>query len=143
MEKLSQKYAKHFYITLLIVLIAQLFDAVYVILKEGIQIQSFVLIIISIINIILVINSMKYNIKQRFIECKINTKILRITMGILLILHSICRGVNGCSVLMLSYPLSNLVIIELVLSYRIRSIEHLELLARKNKEIKQYIENLG
>ena len=128
MEKMSWKFAKYFYIILLTAVAFHLLDTIFVVIKNGSTLTIFILMALAIINVILLGNSIKFNKDQRFEECKTNAKILRVTMALLLIFHTIC--VWGCLYrVTLRDNIMLLSIIELVLSYRIECIEHLEKLA--------------
>ena len=136
MEKLIQKYIKYFYITLIGVTIVQLVDIIIKTVQGHAECNTFVLIFLAIINIILLVSSLVHNMKQRFTECKTNAKILRMTIAMLMILQAvICYEVNHSMVALGNHAMS-VIIIEIVLNYRIRSIEYLEeracKLAKKN-----------
>lgn len=131
MEQLTQKYIKYFYITLIGVTIVQLVNTIVKTVQGNIECNTFVLIFLSIINIILLISSLIHNMKQQFTECKTNAKILRLTIAILMILQAfICYEMNH-SIVVLGNHLMTIVVIEIVLNYRIKSIEYLEKRADK------------
>lgn len=131
MEQLTQKYIKYFYITLIGVTIVQLVDTIVKTVQGNAECNTFVLIFLSIMNIILLISSLIHNMKQRFTECKTNAKILRLTIAMLMVLQAfICYEMNH-SIVVLGNHLMTVVVIEIVLNYRIKSIEYLEKRADK------------
>ena len=131
MEQLIQKYIKCFYTTLIGVTIVQLIDTIVKTVQGNAECNTFVLIFLSIINIILLISSLIQNMKQRFTECKTNAKILRLTIAMLMLLQAwVCYEMNH-SVIVLGNHLMTIVVIEIVLNYRIKSIEYLEKRADK------------
>lgn len=131
MEQLIQKYIKYFYTTLIGVTIVQLIDTIVKTVQGNAECNTFVLIFLSIINIILLISSLIHNMKQRFTECKTNAKILRLTIAMLMLLQAwVCYEMNH-SVIVLGNHLMTIVVIEIVLNYRIKSIEYLEKRADK------------
>lgn len=131
MEQLIQKYIKYFYITLIGVTIVQLVDTIVKTVQGNAECNTFVLIFLSIMNIILLISSLIHNMKQRFTECKTNAKILRLTIAMLMFLQAwVCYGMNH-SIVVLGNHLMTIVVIEIVLNYRIKSIEYLEKRADK------------
>lgn len=131
MEQLIQKYIKYFYITLIGVTIVQLVDTIVKTVQGNTECNTFVLIFLSILNIILLISSLIHNMKQRFTECKTNAKILRLTIAMLMFLQAfICYEMNH-SIVVLGNHLMTIVVIEIVLNYRIKSIEYLEKRADK------------
>lgn len=131
MEQLIQKYIKYFYITLIGVTIVQLVDTIVKTVQGNAECNTFVLIFLAIINVILLISSLIHNMKQRFTECKTNAKILRLTIAMLMALQAfICYEMNH-SIVVLGNHLITIVVIEIVLNYRIKSIEYLEKRADK------------
>ena len=131
MEQLIQKYIKYFYITLIGITIVQLVDTIVKTVQGNAECNTFVLIFLSIMNIILLISSLIHNMKQRFTECKTNAKILRLTIAILMLLQAwVCYEMNH-SIVVLGNHLMTIVVIEIVLNYRIKSIEYLEKRADK------------
>ena len=104
----------------------QLVDTIVKTIQGNIEYDTFLLIFLSIINIILWISSLIHNMKQRFTECKTNAKILRLTVAILIGLQAhACFKVNPSIVLLGNYFMT-IVVIEIVLNYRINSISYLE-----------------
>lgn len=131
MEQLTQKYIKYFYITLIGVTIVQLVDTIVKTVQGNTECNTFVLIFLAIMNIILLISSLIHNMKQRFTECKTNAKILRLTIAMFMILQTfICYKMNY-NIVILGNHLMTIVVIEIVLNYRIKSIEYLEKRADK------------
>lgn len=131
MEQLIQKYVKYFYITLIGVTIVQLVDTIAKTVQGNTECNTFVLIFLSIINVILLVSSLIHNTRQRFTECKTNAKILRLTIAMLMLLQAfMCYEMNH-SIVVLGNHLMTVVVIEIVLNYRIKSIEYLEKRADK------------
>lgn len=137
MEQLAQKYSKYFYIMLIVTITIQLLDTIFTTVSEGSKLQLFILILLSITNVMLLINSIKFNIKQQFTECKINAKVLRVSLVLLIVFHIICIESAFGKIAIRDYILS-VAIVELVLTYRIKSIEYLEKLASRFSKV-QYI----
>lgn len=129
MEQLIQKYIRYFYITLIGVISIQLFDVIITTLGGAITCEIFILIFLSIMNIILLGDSMKHNMKQQFTECKATAKILRFTMALFIVFQALLCFSKSKDILMLGTHLMTVVIIEIILDYRIKSIEYLEKLA--------------
>lgn len=131
MEQLIQKYIKYFYITLIGVTIVQLVDTIVKTVQGNPECNTFVLIFLAIINVILLISSLIHNMKQQFTECKTNAKILRLTIAMLMILQTlVCYKINH-NIVILGNHIMTIVVIEIVLNYRIKSIEYLEKRADK------------
>lgn len=131
MEQLIQKYVKYFYITLIGVTIVQLVDTIVKTVQGNTECNTFVLIFLSIINVILLVSSLIHNTRQRFTECKTNAKILRLTIAMFMLLQAfMCYEMNH-SIVVLGNHLMTVVVIEIVLNYRIKSIEYLEKRADK------------
>lgn len=130
MEYLAQKSSKYFYIVLLVTILFHLVDTVLMLFKTGYSPETFVLILLSIINIMLLGNSIHFNRKQKFTECKVNAKILRFTIAPLLILHTVYTW-DSINLITLRDNIMALSVIELVLGYRINCIEYLERMANQ------------
>lgn len=126
MEQLIQKYIKYFYISLIGITVIQLIDTIINTIQGNTECNTFILIFLSIINIILLISSLINNIKQCFTECKMNAKILRFTIAMLIGLQAfLCYKINF-NIVPFGNHIMTLIIIEIVLNYRIKSIEYLE-----------------
>ena len=130
MEKTTQRYTKYFYVILLIAVIWQLLEVIMRAIRMDVTYTTIILLILSIINIIIVGSSLKHNIKQEFIECKATAKIARITVGLFVIVQAFSINKYNLNWITLSNQLTSLCMIEAWLSYRIKSISHLEELAR-------------
>ena len=89
MEQLTQKYIKYFYISLIAIISVQLINVIFGILMSGFQLKEVMLLFLTGTNIILLIDSTRHNIKQQFTECKYDAKILRFTIGLLMLFHMI------------------------------------------------------
>lgn len=128
MEQLIQKYIKYFYGTLIGVITIQLVDTIITAIQghTSCNTLTFMLIFLSILNIILLISSLVHNVKQRFTECKTNAKILRLTMMGLIGLQAVMGFKENLGWISLGNSLITIVAIEIILNYRIKSIEYLE-----------------
>lgn len=136
MEQLTQKYIKYFYISLIAIISMQLINVIFGILMSGFQLKEVMLLFLTGINIILLIDSIRHNIKQQFTECKYDAKILRFTIGLLMLFHMI----ESTSLIIFANYLISIVAIEIILAFRIKSIEYLEKMANqfaKEKELNQ------
>lgn len=131
MEQLIQKYVRCFYAALIIGILVQLVDVVLTTLKGTILPETFILMVLSITNVILLYNSIKNNVKQRFTECKESAKILRFTLPLLTTFQALICFTNHYDLIALCNHLIIVVITVIVLSYRIKSIEYLENLANR------------
>ena len=129
MERLIQKYAKRFDVAMIGVILLQLIDAIIITLTGKIHCEVVISVVLSVINIMLLVNSLRCNLNQQFIEWKTNAKTLRCTIGGFVIFHiAVCLS-RGFNILELGSHLMNLFAAETVLTYRINSIAHLEELA--------------
>ena len=126
MERLIQKYIKYFYLSLIGIILLQLVDVIISTVQGNAGYDTFTLIFLSIINIILLISSLVHNVRQQFTECKINAKILRLTMAVLIGLQALLCYETMPSLIALGTHLMTIVVIEVMLNYRIKSIEYLE-----------------
>lgn len=136
MEQLTQKYIKYFYISLIAIISVQLVNVIFGILMSGFQLKEVMLLFLTGTNIILLIDSTRHNIKQQFTECKYDAKILRFTIGLLMLFHMI----ENTSLIIFANYLISIVAIEIILAFRIKSIEYLEKMANqfaKEKELNQ------
>lgn len=131
MEQLIQKYIKYFYVALIGIILAQSIGVIAKALTSGFECNVFVLTFLSIINLILLSSSLIYSIKQRFTESKANAKVLRFTMALLILAQSMVCFRASHDFIMLGNHLMNMVVLEIVLNYRIKSIEYLEHLANR------------
>lgn len=136
MEQLIQKYIKYFYISLIGITIVQLIDTVIRTIQGNTECNTFILIFLSIMNVILLISNLIHNKKQRFTECKTNAKILRFTIATLIGMQAIICYKTNSSIISFGNHLMTIVVIEIILNYRIKSIEYLE--ERANKLTKKY-----
>lgn len=134
MEQLTQKYIKYFYIILLVIISIQLAGTVMTTLCSGMQCGSLVSMILFLVNIILLADSVKHNIRQQFTECKEDARILRWTLGLLALIRMFaCCHIDFDWVALTDYMMI-VSVIEIVLEHRIKSIEHLEKLASQVKK---------
>lgn len=129
MEKLIQKYAKLFDIAMIVIILLQLVGAVIIILTKCIHCEAVVSVVLSVINLMLLSNSLRCNRTQQFVEWKVNAKILRYTLGLFILFHMVVCTMRGFNMIELGSHLMNMLTIEIVLTYRINSIVHLEDLA--------------
>lgn len=125
MERLIQKYIKYFYITVICIITAQLIDVICVMLFGNFSVMAFVLMLVSMLNLVLFSNCMKHNVNQRFIECKMDLKVLRITVIPLMICQILFCFSQGFNLIMLMNHIGIVVLVELILTYRIKSLDHL------------------
>lgn len=125
MEQLTQKYIKTFYATVICIIVAQLAEVVITMLTGVISIGAIVLMLVSMLNIVLFGNCMRHNIHQRFIECKMDLKTLRITVIPLMIAQIWFCFTQGLDLIMLMNHIGIAVLVELILTYRIKSLDHL------------------
>lgn len=129
MEQLIQKYMKYFYIALLSIISIRLLGTVWAALTMSFQSGILISIILLLVNMLLLIDSIKHNIRQQFTECKADAKILRFTLGLLIVFHMLTYFETHFDWAILTDHMMILFTVEIVLSYRIQSIEHLERLA--------------
>ena len=97
MEKLIQKYARWFDTAMIAIILLQLVGAVIIILTKCIHCEAVVSVVLSVINLMLLSNSLRCNRTQQFVEWKVNAKILRYTLGLFILFHMvvfIMRGFN-------------------------------------------------
>lgn len=134
MEQLIQKYIRYFYVALISIISIQLVDTVIATIAGDAPCSTFALMLLSATNLVLLFGSLIYNIKQRFTESKINAKILRFTIALLIGVQTYLCYVANPNIVALGNHIMTIIIIEIVLNYRIRSIEHLENLASKFAE---------
>lgn len=131
MEQLIQKYIRYFYVALIGGILVQLIDIVLTSIRGEICCETFLLIFLSVINLLLLYNNLRHNKHQQFTECKENSKTLRFTIAIFIILQALLCFSKDHSWVMFGNHLMTVVVIEIVLDYRIKSIEHLEKLANQ------------
>ena len=74
MERLIQKYARWFDIAMIVIILLQLVDAVYISLTKCIHCEAIMSVVLSVINMILLSNSLRCNRTQRFIEWRLMRK---------------------------------------------------------------------
>lgn len=126
MEQLVQKYIKVFYTTVICIIAAQLGEVIYTILTSGFSLVAVVLMLTSALNLVLFGNCMKHNVNQRFIECKMDLKTLRITVIPLMISQIWFCFTQGLDLIMLMNHIGIVVLVELILTFRIKNLDHLE-----------------
>ena len=129
MEKLIQKYARLFDTAMIAIILLQLVGAVIIILTKCIHCEAVVSVVLSVINLMLLSNSLRCNRTQQFVEWKVNAKILRYTLGLFILFHMVVCIMRGFNMIELGSHLMNMLTIEIVLTYRINSIRQLEDLA--------------
>lgn len=129
MEKLIQKYARLFDIAMIVIILLQLVDAVYISLTKCIHCEAIMSVVLFVVNLILLSNSLRCNRTQQFVEWKVNAKILRYTLGLFILFHMVVCIMRGFNMIELGSHLMNMLTIEIVLTYRINSIRQLEDLA--------------
>ncbi len=126
MERLVEKYIKYFYITLVSIILMQLIVVVVAVLTSGLQYDTFMFMFFSVTNILLLIDSIKHNIKQQFTECKMDAKILRFTIGLLMISHMVLYFKDTLNLIVLMDHIMITATTIVILNYRIKTIEYLE-----------------
>lgn len=125
MERLTQKYIKVFYATVICIIAAQLIEVVVSMLTGNISIEAITLMLVSMLNIVLFGNCMRHNIHQRFIECKMDLKTLRVTVIPLMVVQIWFCFTQGLDLIMLMNHIGIAILVELILTYRIKSLDHL------------------
>lgn len=126
MEQLIQKYIKYFYATVIAIIAAQLTDVIIVMLLGSVSISAIVLMLVSALNLVLFSNCMRHNVNQRFIECKMDLKVLRITVIPLMICQILFCLSKGLDLIMLMNHIGIVILVELILTYRIKNLDYLE-----------------
>lgn len=124
-----QKYIKYFYLVLIIIIAVQLLGTVIETLALGMQCGALVSMILFFVNIILLIDAIKHNIRQQFTECKEDARVLRFTLGLLALVRMFACCHIEFDWIMLTDYIMIIGVIEIVLAHRIKSIELLEKLA--------------
>lgn len=124
-----QKYIKYFYLVLIIIIVVQLLGIVIETLALGMQCGALVSMILFFVNIILLIDAIKHNIRQQFTECKEDARVLRFTLGLLALVRMFACCHIEFDWIMLTDYIMIIGVIEIVLAHRIKSIELLEKLA--------------
>lgn len=130
MEQLIQKYIRYFYITFVSIILIQLLIVVFSMLTKGLRIDALVFASLSIVNIMLLIDSIKHNIKEQFTECKTDAKILRFTIGLLMGSHMLLYFKEDFNWVVLMDHVMIVITTVITLNYRIKTIEHLENMVR-------------
>ena len=142
MELLSRRFAKYFYVILLMTILFHLIDAIISVFNGGCKVGLFIVILFSVVNTMLLCHNIVCNTKQKFTECKIGAKILRVTMLPLLVFHTACVW-STLPLLTIRDNIMLLCVIELVLNYRINCITHLENMAEQFKKENMQIRKGG
>lgn len=143
MEQLLQKYIKYFYIVLIIIIAIQLLGTIIETLLSGLQCDTLVSIIVFLMNIVLLIDAIKHNIRQQFTECKEDARILRFTLGLLALVRMFaCCHTDPDWIAFTDYAMI-FSVIEIILTYRIKSIELLEKLASQITDKKIVLDQEG
>lgn len=125
MEQLTQKYIKIFYATVICIIIAQLVEVIGTMLTGETSLGAIILLLVSMLNIVLFGNCMRHNIHQRFIECKMDLKTLRVTVVPLMVAQIWFCFTQGLDFIMLMNHVGIAILVELILTYRIKSLDHL------------------
>ena len=132
MERLTQQYIRIFYMTLLTIIIIQLVGTIAEVIIGGFLCGTIISIMLFLVNIILLVGAMRHNLKQQFTECKEDARILRFTLALLVLFRMLsCTCAEHFDWIRLTDYIMITGVIEVMLSYRIKSIEHLENLASK------------
>ena len=132
MERFMQKYIKYFYITLLVIILVQFIGIIAETVLSGFQCGTIISMMLFLINVILLTDAIKHNIKQQFTEGKEDARILRFTLALLAIFRMVsCTCSERFDWIRLTDYIMIIGVIEIVLAHRIKSIEYLENLASK------------
>ena len=132
MERLTQQHIRIFYMTLLTIIIIQLVGTIVEVIIGGFLCGTIISIMLFLVNIILLVGAMRHNLKQQFTECKEDARILRFTLALLALFRMLsCICAEHFNWIRLTDYIMITGVIEVILSYRIKSIEHLENLASK------------
>lgn len=132
MERLMQKHIKCFYITLLIIILIQFVGTIIETIARGFLCGTIISTMLSLINVILLTDAIKHNVRQQFTECKEDARILRFTLALLVLFRMVsCTCSDNFDWIRLTDYIMIIGVIEIVLTHRIKSIEYLESLASK------------
>jgi putative effector of murein hydrolase LrgA (UPF0299 family) len=132
MEGLMQKHIKYFYMTLLIIILIQFVGTIIETITGGFLCGTIISMMLFLINVILLTDAIKHNIKQQFTECKEDARILRFTLALLAIFRMVsCTCSDSFDWIRLTDYVMIIGVIETVLAHRIKSIEYLENLSSK------------
>ena len=132
MERLMQKHIKCFYITLLIIILIQFVGTIIETIARGFLCGTIISTMLSLINVILLTDAIKHNVRQQFTECKEDARILRFTLALLALFRTVsCACGDSFDWIRLTDYIMIIGVIEIVLTHRIKSIEYLESLASK------------
>lgn len=126
MEQLIQKYIKYFYATVICIILTQLIDVIILMLTDKTTVETIALMLTSALNLVLFSDCIKHNINQRFTECKTDLHVLRITVIPLMVCQILFCLSQGFSLIMLMNHIGIVALVELILTYRIKSLIHLE-----------------
>lgn len=127
MERAIQNHIKYFYIILILAVFSLLIDIIMVALRDSFDIAVFILILLAIVNLILLLNNINFNITQRYSESKTNAKILSFTLALFFILYALV--VDNCDFYSLRNGVFNTLVAELVMNCEITNVERLEKMA--------------
>ena len=132
MERLMQKHIKCFYIILLIIILIQFVGTIIETIARGFLCGTIISTMLSLINIILLTDAIKHNVRQQFTECKEDARILRFTLALLVLFRMVsCTCSDNFDWIRLTDYIMIIGVIEIVLTHRSKSIEYLESLASK------------
>lgn len=132
MEGLMQKHIKLFYTTLLIIILIQFVGTIIETITGGFLCGTIISMMLFLINVILLTDAIKHNLRQQFTECKEDARILRFTLALLAVFRMVsCTCSDSFDWIRLTDYIMITGVIEIVLSHRIKSIEYLENLASK------------
>ena len=132
MERLMQKHIKCFYITLLIIILIQFVGTIVETITGGFLCGTIISMMLFLINVILLTDAIKHNLRQQFTEGKEDARILRFTLALLALFRMVsCTCSDNFDWIRLTDYIMITGVIEIVLAHRIKSIEYLENLASK------------
>ena len=124
MEGLMQKHIKLFYTTLLIIILIQFVGTIVETITGGFLCGTIISMMLFLINVILLIDAIKHNLRQQFTECKEDARILRFTLALLAIFRMLSCSCESFDWIRLTDYVMIIGVIEIVLAHRIKSIEH-------------------
>lgn len=132
MEGLMQKHIKLFYTTLLIIILIQFVGTIIETITGGFLCGTIISMMLFLINVILLTDAIKHNVRQQFTECKEDARILRFTLALLALFRMVsCTCSDSFDWIRLTDYIMIIGVIEIILAHRIKSIEYLENLASK------------
>lgn len=144
MERLMQQHIRWFYATLLFIIVVQFIGTIVEVIAGGFLCGTIISMMLFLINVMLLIGAIRHNLKQQFTECKEDARILRFTLALLALFRMLsCTCSENFDWIRLTDYIMIIGVIEVVLSHRIKSIEHLENLASKIGKVSETPDQKG